>query len=283
MALYASLNEGKDELNATNTTDDERLLGYLRTVSARIDRQFQSRRRLFEPYIESRSIRVDSAHVSSLDNTLTLNGPLLALTSVTLGSTSIAVGSAVDIFPALASPARQLRLSDWSVGWYDYCTSNSAPLFATINGVWGIHRDYPNAWLKVDDVTTTAITSTTATTFTVASASGADPYNRTPRLSVGNLIKVDDEYMEIVAISTNTLTVIRGVNGSTAATHEIGADVSVWQVEDPIKRACARQAGMLYARRGAYESGNVTDFGIVNYPSDLLLELREIVAEYAYE
>lgn len=283
MALYASLNEGKAELKAGSTVDDAVMAGYLRTVSGRIDRQFQSRRRIFEPYIESRAVRVNGSQISTWDNTLSLGWPLLALTGLTIGSTSVAVGSAVDIWPTLASPARRLRLADLGSSWYGYCVANSAPSFATVTGVWGIHRDYSNAWLKVDDVTTTAITDVAATTFTVANAAGADPYNRTPRLSVGNLIKVDDEFMEIVAISTNTLTVIRGVNGSTAATHIVGADVSVWQVEDTIKRACARQAGMLYARRGAYETGTVTDVGVVNYPSDLLLELREIVAEYAYE
>ena len=36
---------------------------------------------------------------------------------------------------------------------------------------------------------------------------------------VGDLIRVEDEIMEVTAISSNTLTVIRGTHGSTAATH----------------------------------------------------------------
>lgn len=37
--------------------------------------------------------------------------------------------------------------------------------------------------------------------------------------SVGHILKVDNEYMRVDSISTNTLTVVRGINGSTAATH----------------------------------------------------------------
>lgn len=286
MALYASLDECKSELKtgtAVNATEDPKLLSHLRTVSARIDRQFQSRRRFFEPFIESRQVVVSNGGINSLQGTLALDSNLLAATGVNVGSTALTVGSQVEAWPTLMSPARTLRLLDSSLSWSNYCGAGGyAPSIVTIAGVWGFHRDYTNAWLKVDDVTLAQIT-VSATTFTVASAAGVDAYNRTPRLSPGNLLKVDNEYMELVAVSSNTLTVIRGANGSTAATHEIGADVLVWQVEDPIKRACARQAAFLYARRGAYESSNISDLGIVNYPSDLLAELREIVAEYAYE
>ena len=36
----------------------------------------------------------------------------------------------------------------------------------------------------------------------------------------GNIIKIDDEYMKVTGISSNTLTVVRGVNASTAAAHD---------------------------------------------------------------
>lgn len=42
-------------------------------------------------------------------------------------------------------------------------------------------------------------------------------------LSVGHVLKIDDEYLRVDVIATNTLTVIRGANGSTAATHSSGA------------------------------------------------------------
>ena len=41
----------------------------------------------------------------------------------------------------------------------------------------------------------------------------------------GDLIRIDDEIMEVTAISGNTLTVIRGTHGSTAAAHDITDDL----------------------------------------------------------
>ncbi len=37
--------------------------------------------------------------------------------------------------------------------------------------------------------------------------------------NIGQTIKIDDEEMNITGISTNTLTVVRGFNGTTAAAH----------------------------------------------------------------
>ena len=113
---------------------------------------------------------------------------------------------------------------------------------------------------------------------------GANPRGYSPRISAGNLLLIDDEYLEVTATNTttNVVTVIRGANGSTAATHLIAAPVSVWQVEDNIKRVTARQAGLLYARRGAFETANITEIGIIQYPVDLLAELRGVLQGYSY-
>ena len=63
-----------------------------------------------------------------------------------------------------------------------------------------------------------AISSTSATSVVVDD--GTD-------FEVGQNIKVDSEEMTITAISTHTLTVVRGVNGTTAATHS--DNVSVYE------------------------------------------------------
>ena len=64
---------------------------------------------------------------------------------------------------------------------------------------------------------------TTATTFDVDDNAGS-PAATSGFYRVGDLIRIEDEIMEITAVAANTgteaqLTVIRGVNGSTAATH----------------------------------------------------------------
>ena len=67
-----------------------------------------------------------------------------------------------------------------------------------------------------------AISSTSATSVVVDD--GTD-------FEVGQNIKVDTEEMTITAISTHTLTVVRGVNGTTAATHS--DNVSVYEDDSP--------------------------------------------------
>ena len=67
-----------------------------------------------------------------------------------------------------------------------------------------------------------AITSTSATSIVVDD--GTD-------FEVNQNIKVDYEEMTITAISSNTLTVVRGVNGTTAATHT--DNTSVFEDDSP--------------------------------------------------
>jgi len=160
--------------------------------------------------------------------------------------------------------------------------SNCDPLTTIVYGVWGYHRRYASAWLAVDAIA--AGINATVTALTVADVDGLNVQGYGPRISAGNLLKIDSEYLEVTAtnITTNVVTVIRGANGSTAAAHLIAAPVSVWQVEDNIKRVTARQAGLLYARRGAFETANITEIGIIQYPVDLLAELRGVVQGYGY-
>jgi hypothetical protein len=292
MTLYATLDEVQSVMTASSTAataaEKNKILSDLRVISRRIDREFQSRRPLFAPYSEARTLRVNSILVNRYDGTLRLTDPLLALTGVSIATTALVVDTHVEAWPDTTAPIGYLRLincTDYS--WYHDpgCADCGGPLTVTITGTWGLHRDYANAWMKVDDLQATITDS--ATTLTVAVAAGADAYGVTPRLSPGNLIKIDSELLEVTAVSTNTLTVRRGVNGSTAAAHTgaastAGADIYTWQVEEPIRRAVARQAALMYARRGAYTTVEVQGMSEVRFPADFLGEVRAILNDYSY-
>jgi len=49
-----------------------------------------------------------------------------------------------------------------------------------------------------------------------------------------------------------------------------------------VRRVTARQAGLLYARRGAYEQQTITDVGVITYPADLLSELRGVLQGFQF-
>lgn len=283
MPTLASLGEVKWQMKAgtgSSVTNDDIVLALLRAASAHVDRTFQQRRPYFFPYSELRQFRVDGYHVNSWDNTFTFHDNLLALTSLSVGGQSI---TAVEAWPTVETPYHYLRLTSSFDHWQSYCTSDNSPNFAAITGIWGMHRDYANAWLAVDALAA-AITTTTATTFTVASVSGYDANYRTPRLSAGQLIQIDSEWMEITHTDsgTNTVTVRRGVHGTTAATHLINAVVSVWQVEDTIRNEVARQVGYMYARMGAYENVTIDAMGVNSFPAVVVQSLAAAMGGYAY-
>jgi hypothetical protein len=284
MTLYATLADAKGEMQASTTLGDAKLLNNLRIVSRRVDRLFQSRRPYFAPWIESHEIALNPNRVNSRERTFKLNRPLLALTSVTVGTEALTLATQVKAWMPLDTPIRKLILVDGGDAWYSYCDDNEDPRRVIVAGTWGYNRDWANAWLSVTTLGA-AITTTTATAITVTDIDGTDAYGRSPWISAGALLKIDDEYLEVTATntSTNVATVRRGVNGSTAATHLNAATVSVYQVEEDLRQVVARQAGFMYARQGAYVTTQITDIGAVTYPPDLLPELRNTIAGYAYE
>jgi hypothetical protein len=285
--LYASLDFTEAHLGSgttSDTVDKAKLLRFLRTVSRRIDALMDpiAKRQMFAPLVESRPQRVTPMAVNSFDGTLRVDGPLLALDSVVLGASAL---SAVEAWPASVTPVRYLRLTGCCDSWYSdpACTENGGPLLVTIAGTWGIHRDWANAWQRIDTLAA-AVTDTTTETFTVADADGVDAYGVAPRLSVGDLLRMDSEYREVTAVNTttNVVTARRGSHGTTAATHQINTPIYRFEVEDEIKYATARQAGLLYSRIGAYTTVEITPMGEIRYPADLLTELKAILSEYNY-
>ena len=92
----------------------------------------------------------------------------------------------------------------------------------TILGTWGWQDD------KTSLSTVDAIGSTSATAVSVASGSGT---------YVGDTLVVDSEQLYVTAVSGNNLTVIRGVNGTTAATHSGGAAYYRWKYPSDVAQA----------------------------------------------
>lgn len=99
-----------------------------------------------------------------------------------------------------------------------------------------------------------AITTTTATTLTVSTGT---------LFSAGNAIRVDSEQMYVKSVSSNTLTIDRGCNGTTAATHLISTTIYIYSYPGPIVEATLLLASRDWKRResptmatvGNYELG----------------------------
>lgn len=289
--LYTTLAYAKRKLGADLTVDDNDLLETIRDVSGKFDSEMGVMRPLFVPTLETREFIVESGRINSFLRTFDIShhpngGYLLDLDAAVVGSTTLTVGTHVNPFPsATVPPFKTLRLiSSTYSNWYGFnCTSELDLLTLSVTGKWGLHRDYANAWTNVDTLAA-AIVSTSATSFTVANVDGVDVYGVTPRISAGNLVRIDDEYMDVISTDTgtNTVNVRRGVLGTTAATHLISAPVATFQVENAIRRVAARQAGLMLKRQGAYVTVEVQGMSEVRYPQDLLAEVRSVLHDMGY-
>jgi len=242
---YCSFEELKAELGITDTTDDSRLRKLMRDASRGVDGHC---RRTFYPLRETRYFDHPwDASVLRLDRELlevvtftTQNGAITPLP----GDYYLMCGQVEGMQP-------YDRIAMRVDGDYPTLSYNETEQRANaITGIWGYHEDWANAWEAVDALA--AGITAAATTLTVADADGADLDGLTPRFMVQQLIKVGSETMYVtakVAGTTNSLTVRRGVNGTTAAIQAISAPVSVFRPMEAVARATMMQAARLWKRK----------------------------------
>jgi len=287
---YCTLDEAKHAMAANNSTQDSALLEKIRQVSRRVDLILAGRtpRPYFGPYIEQRKFGLDGTRVRSADGTfkLTRQGhthSLLAFTAVTADGSDVT--SVTEGYPQDISPITRLRLTN-DCNWYDYISSSS-PAYVAVTGSWGYHGDWSNAWLAYATLGANITASATALTIK-EELSAADPWGITPLISPGALLRLGTEYLIATATTAqdapalDQVTVRRAQLGSTAAAHNEDDVIYAFQVEEPVRREVARQAGLLESQRGNYQRANVGGVGIIEYPTDLLEALARVLEEYSY-
>ena len=131
-----------------------------------------------------------------------------------------------------------------------------------VSGVWGYGDVREDAGLQVGG--------------NAEVAAGDDALAITPgdgaiALSPGHTIRIDDEQLFVTGVADDgqgalTLTVQRGINGTAAVTHAVGAPVSVYRYPRGVAEACVLQAAVWWRERlgGPFrppESGDGGDVG----------------------
>jgi hypothetical protein len=257
---YANLTQVKrqwasNNVNIASVTDDV-MIDFARRASGTIDKETDIE---FAPRIETRKYNVltsyDNDDIDNRNRTLYIKWPLVDLTAVTLAdSATPTVDTEVRTYPPGAqSPAVELQLSQSSTNTW---TQTSGTDFddIEITGIWCWRDRYDtDAWLASgDSVQDGGGINATVTSITVTDADGADYYSDTPRFDLGMMIRIGTEYMAITDVNTttNVLTVVRGIRGSTAAIHANGATIDVFYPNPDIVRATQLIAYYNYARRG---------------------------------
>ena len=181
------------------------------------------------------------ANLASGAGRIPLDSWLISPTTVTAydgsargSSETLTEGIANDFLlePYNRSPKNLLKLSEETTKSF-----SGGQQTLTILGSWGWQDEKSTALSTAD-----AIGSTSTTTVTVSS--GATTYS-------GYTILIDTEQIYVTGVSSNTLTVVRGVNGTTAATHSGGASYYKYQYPSDVVETCLEIARNRWRARDA--------------------------------
>ncbi len=247
---YARPADLKNYLGITATTDDVVLLLCCEWARAQID---SITRRHFYPHIATRYYDADVP-----DYYLPLGDDLITLTTFTNGDTTTILAANYRLYPVEGPPYQWIELN--KAGSVNFTYSTTPQRAMSILGVWG--------WSKVgiSSGATAAVISTTSTT-TITPSSLTD-------FRVGDLIEIDNEMM-YARVKGSTLTVVRGFNGSTAATHLALAAINFVRFEDEIMWIATRLAAWRYKQKDApfalagNTMGGITTLGNIAVPAEI--------------
>lgn len=221
-------------LAATDTADDPALIHALETASALLEMETA---RTFTPRTTAIShlLKKASQQLSLLDD-------LLTLTSITNEGVTVPLAS-VERLPVQGASS-VLRLKDG-------LTFSAGAVLVT--GVWGYHPDLTMLWRVSGDVVAGGTLSISAPLVTVNDADGADGAQETPRFQAGQLLQIESEVLRVLKVDViaNTLTVLRGQAGTSAASHAANQPISVFQPSRAAADTVVRWAAWLYRNPAA--------------------------------
>ncbi len=238
MYTLATLNQLRQRLNLSAGAEDARLLAALKAASAQIERYAG---RGFSP----RRAMIDHTVDRQQPTELLLDDDLLQLISLADAGGTINLADVLTL-PGDESPASVLVLTSGRT-----FTWALTPLRAVrVTGIWGWHDRPSQLWRLSGDTVRDNPLSSSATTLTVTDANAADSEAESPRFQVGHLLKIEDEYVRVMAVNLlagdDTLTVQRGVNGTTAASHAQGIAISTYQPPSDVVNLVLSWAAWLY-------------------------------------
>ncbi|MGQ9887521.1 MAG: hypothetical protein ACUVSX_03430 [Aggregatilineales bacterium] len=218
-------------LGSADSADDARLAHALRAASVHLERLAGRR---FSPRREAIVHRADRR-----SRTLLLRDDLLALAGLTDAVTGQPIPLAsVVCLPEGGGPFYGLRRADGA----------AFPAALTVEGVWGWHDRWAEAWTASGDAVQNNPLAADAATISVQDADGPAADGASPRFQAGQLLRVGDEYLRLLAVDaqSNTLTTARGAHGTAAAAHSSGSTIAVYRTAPDVELLCLRWAAWLY-------------------------------------
>jgi hypothetical protein len=271
--IYATLTDLRRYLSLTSAqTDDDGLLLTLLGAAAR----------LIDAYTGRRFYPVRQAHPFTYDDPalLLLHDDLLTLHSLTNGDGSALSSAVYHLHPSAVSVKSSIVLDRTQAVF----THDGDPVDAiSVDGTWGYHPDWSNAWASSGDSVQDNPLTSSATLITVTDADAPESTGYGQRFAVGQLLRLESEYVHVLAVNTtqNKLTVARGVNGTTAASHAQDTAIDIYRPPEDMRQVCLRVATWLYKQQDAgfsLAAGSLRGQMIV--PAALPEDVQQVLAPY---
>ncbi|MBM3213248.1 hypothetical protein FJZ33_13610, partial [Candidatus Poribacteria bacterium] len=214
MNSYCTIGDVKGVLGISATTDDTVIRKICEATSRLIDNYCSgAQRRHF--YVESATRYFDGTVPLRIDDLLTITTIKTDEDGDGTFENTLTVTTDYLLYPLNSYPKTKVELS---IGG-NYGSFGTTKKGCQIVGVWGYG----------DGISTTPyIEDTTIAEDLTAGESAIDVTSAT-NLSAGQTILINSEQMYIYSISSKTLTVECGVNGTTEAIHTSGATIYIYQ------------------------------------------------------
>lgn len=238
MNSYATVEGLKERLSISVTTYDDILEEMLEHASRMID---QETHRHF--YLKKGSLFADSGSAG----TVNLPDDCISISAFkadseldgTFDGESWTEGTDYYLWPENSFPKLRAMMTTWG----NYSLPEMRRRYLLITGVWG-YAESADPW-EASGITGT-VADASGTTLTL-SAEGT--------IKRGQTIQIGEEWMYVSAVSSdgsNTATVLRGANGSTAAAHTAAA-ISIRTFPELVTMAAMMFATRMYRQMGAEE------------------------------
>jgi len=283
---YVSYEDLKSYQNIPVTTDDDLLQGLCEIASSMWDGSTQ---RSFAPWRETRyydyeSPPGDALLMSARARQALFSGDWASVLKVDEDLLEVKVLTTENGETTISSDDYYLKCGHtYNVQPYDRIelkTDGDTTVFSfsgtyqkanSVDAIWGYHTDWARAWQSSgDSIQDAEGIDDSATALTVTDADGVDIYGVTPRFKVQTLIKAGDEYMYVIGkdTDTNILTVLRGVNGTTAASHAKDTALYVYRPIREVEHMVKRLAAWLYGQKDSpFQARQAnTQTGVITIP-----------------
>lgn len=282
---YATLTAAKQILGLQNNSTDDDLISALLAWATDHINQFKGR--FYEPRIETRLYDVPNRSVSNFGrfadshlqdaaiatSPLRLDENLLEVVELLNGNGDELTAFVLE--PANQWPKTRVRLINEFWQPQDDGKIHQA---ISLSGVWGTHDNYARAWKQSGQAIQDDPLTAEATSITVLLL---DPFQ------TGQLLRLEDEFALITALvttvindeTTYTLTVERGVNGSTTAAHVQNTAIKTWQVQGNISQACIRLVKWRYSQKDVdtFDKTYSAEIGMTIIPSAMPTDVKALL------